>query len=66
MTAVSRVNTAVTVSRTATAVTVARTQLMLPGAGYIASDTVTRIETISQAAYDLLAPPDPLTLYVII
>ena len=33
--------------------------------GVVHSTTVTKIVTITQAAYDLLAPPDPNTLYLI-
>lgn len=32
----------------------------------VASDDIARIETVTQAAYDLLDPPDPTTLYLIV
>jgi hypothetical protein len=37
-----------------------------PGGGGIVSPNVRRIVSLSQAAYDSLAPPDPDTLYLIV
>jgi hypothetical protein len=42
------------------------TELVLPDQGYVTSNVVDSIVTLTQAEYDLIVAPDPRVLYVII
>ena len=65
MTTVTQTTYASTVTQTDDAHTIEVTELVLPGVGYVSSDQVDYLVVCTQAAYDALSPPDPLTLYII-
>lgn len=54
-----------TVTQTAESHTIEVSELVLPGVGYVSSDDVDYLVVCTQAAYDALSPPNPLTLYII-
>lgn len=54
-----------TITQTSTSHTIEETELVLPGVGYVSSDDVDYLVVCTQAAYDALPTPDPLTLYII-